>query len=95
MALHAHITGAPMRAPILDDVLTRFGNTSSNAPATPLRLSPANRAWIGDMIETLLAVLDHADGDPDLEDSDLDRCLAGEDGPKIAPAFDAKWRDAA
>lgn len=94
MAVHALTTGAATRAPILETVLTQFGACAAS-PATPLRLSAANRAWIGDMIETLIAVLDHAAGDPDLEDTDLDRCLAGEDGPLIAPAFEAQWRAAA
>lgn len=94
MASYALTTGAQTHAPILETVLTRFGSCAAN-PATPLYLSRASRAWIGDMIETLIAVLDHASGDPDLEDGDLDRCLAGEDGPPIAPAFDAQWRAAA
>lgn len=63
--------------------------------APPLTLARADRARIDDLIEGLIALLDQADGDPDLEDSDLDRCTAGEDGPKFAPAFDRLWRDAA
>jgi len=94
MASHALTTGALTRAPISANIMTQIG-AAGTVPRTPLVLSPANRAWIGDMIETLIAVLDHAAGDPDLEDSDLDRCLAGEDGPLIAPAFDAQWRAAA
>lgn len=94
MAVHALITGAPTRAPILDTVLARF-ESCTLSPATPLHLSSATREWLGDMVETLLAILDHADGDADLEDGDLDRCLAGEDGPPIAPGFDAQWRAAA
>jgi hypothetical protein len=94
MASRAHITGAPTRAPIFVNIMTQIG-AAGPSPATPLNLSPANRAWIGDMIETLIAILDHADGDTDMEHGDLDRCLAGEDGPPIAPAFDAQWRAAA
>lgn len=94
MAVHALTTGAPTRAPILDTVLTQIGACGAS-PATPLHLSSATREWLGDMVETLLAILDHADGDADLEDGDLDRCLAGEDGPPIVPAFDAQWRAAA
>lgn len=63
--------------------------------ATPTALTRAQRAQIGELIETLIALLDQDDGDPDMEDGDLDRCTAGEDGPKIAPAFDRLWRDAA
>ncbi len=63
--------------------------------APPLTLARADRARIDDLIEGLIALLDQADGDPDLEDSDLDRCTAGEDGPKISRAFDRLWRDAA
>lgn len=91
MAVHALITGAPTRAPILYTVLARFESCTS-LPATPLHLSSATRAWLGDMVETLLAILDHADGDAELEDGDPDRCLAGEDGPLLAPSFDAQWR---
>ena len=94
MASHALTTGAPRRAPILETVLTQF-EASAASPATPLVLPRATRAWIGDMIETLIAVLDHAGGDPELEDGDLDRCTAGEDGPARAPAFDQLWKDAA
>lgn len=79
MATHAYTTGAPKRAPILETVLARFG-ASTASPATPLKLSRANRAWIGDLIEVLLAVLDQADGDTDLEASDLDQCLADHHG---------------
>ena len=63
--------------------------------APPLPLARADRARIDDLIEGLIALLDQADGDPDLEDSDLDRCTAGEHGPNLAPAFDRLWRDAA
>lgn len=94
MATVALITGAPMRAPILPAMLARFEATAGT-PALPLKLSRADRAWIGDMIETLIAVLDHADGDPDMEAGDLDRCTAGEDGPVIDRAFDAQWSAAA
>ncbi|MBD8548971.1 hypothetical protein [Sphingomonas sp. CFBP 8760] len=94
MAVHALITGAPTRAPILDTVLTQIGACGA-FPATPLHLSSATREWLGDMVETLLAILDHADGDADLEDGDLDRCSAGEDGPKVDAAFDLLWKDAA
>ncbi len=94
MASRALTTGALTRAPIFANIMTQIG-AAGTVPGTPLALSPANRAWIGDMIETLIGVLDHAAGDSDLEDGDLDRCLAGEDGPPIAPAFDAQWRAAA
>ncbi len=94
MASRALTTGALTRAPIFANIMTQIG-AAGTVPGTPLALSPANRAWIDDMIETLIGVLDHAAGDPDLEDGDLDRCLAGEDGPPIAPAFDAQWRAAA
>lgn len=58
-------------------------------------LTRGDRARIGRLIERLIALLDHDDGDPDLEDGDLDRCTAGEDGPAIDPAFDRFWRNAA
>lgn len=61
----------------------------------PLALTRAKRVRIGELIEALITLLDQDDNDPDMEDSDLDRCTAGEDGPKIAPGFDRLWRDAA
>lgn len=94
MAVYTLTTGATTRAPILETVLTQIGACGA-FPATPLHLSSTTRAWLGDMVETLLAILDHADGDADLEDGDLDRCTAGEDGPKVDAAFNLLWRDAA
>ncbi|MET4595771.1 MULTISPECIES: hypothetical protein [unclassified Sphingomonas] len=32
------------------------------------------------IVERLIAMLDHADGDPNLEDGDADYCPAGDDG---------------
>lgn len=58
-------------------------------------LTRADRARIGGLIETLIALLDQDDGDPDMEDGDLDRCTAGEDGPKVDAGFDRLWRNAA
>ena len=71
MASRALTTGALTRAPIFANIMTQIG-AAGTVPGTPLALSPANRAWIGDMIETLIGVLDHAAGDSDLEDGDLD-----------------------
>jgi len=51
----------------------------------PINLSREQRAAIAREIETLIDLLDHADGDPDLEPED-DRCLAGDDG--CAPCYD-------
>lgn len=67
---------------------------AAQAGAT-LPLTRPDRARIGGLIETLIALLDHDDGDPDMEDGDLDRCTAGEDGPKVDAAFDHLWRNAA
>jgi hypothetical protein len=60
-----------------------------------LDLTRADQRRVGALIEALIALLDEAAGDPDLEDGDLDRCTAGEDGPRSDPAFDAGWRNAA
>lgn len=95
MAMHAHNRRAPVRALNLNNILTQFGADATTQPHMPLALSRADRVWIGDTIEQLIAILDLAAGDPDMEDGDLDRCTAGEDGPKHAPAFDQLWRDAA
>lgn len=43
----------------------------------------ANRAAIEDEIERLIALLDGADGDPDIEPED-DYCIAGDDGCGLA-----------
>lgn len=94
MAMQAPITGVFKRAPNLSMILTRIG-TAQNASAATLALSRSDRAWLGDVIETLIGVLDYADGDADWEHDDLDRCTAGEDGPAFAPAIDLLWRDAA
>lgn len=63
--------------------------------AASLDLTRAGRARVGNLIETLIALLDQAAGDPDLEDGDLDRCTAGEDGPIRDPRIDVLWRNAA
>ena len=94
MAMQAPITGAYKRAPNLDAVLTQIGATDTMS-AAPLDLSRSNRAWLSNLIETLINVLDHADGDADREHDDLDRCTAGEDGPTNAPEIDRLWKDAA
>lgn len=92
MAIHALTTGSAKRAPNLSAIMTQFGPISG---AAPLDLSRADRAWIGELIETLIAVLDHADGDADREHDDLDRCLAADDGPARDPQLDVLWSDAA
>lgn len=43
------------------------------------KLNRTHRAAIADQIETLIALLDVMDGDPDFEPED-DRCMAGDDG---------------
>jgi hypothetical protein len=94
MAMHAPITGAFQRAPKLSAMLTQIGAAAPTSGAT-LNLTQSDRAWLGELIETLIGVLDHADGDTDREPDDLDRCLAGEDGPARAPALDLLWSNAA
>ena len=94
MAMQAPITGAFKRAPNLSMILTQIG-AADNASAAPLALSRSNRAWLADLIDMLIAVLDHADGDADREHDDLDRCTAGEDGSATAPELDLLWKDAA
>ena len=76
MAVHAPITGARRRASILDTVLAQFEASNAASPGLPLKLSRTNRAWIGDVIETLIAILDHAGGDRNLEPDELDQCAA-------------------
>lgn len=51
----------------------------------PIILTREQRATIARQIETLIDLLDHADGDTDLEPEE-DRCLAGDDG--CAPVHD-------
>lgn len=69
-----------------------FALAKSAAPAT---LDRVDRIRIGNLIETLIGLLDQAAGDPDMEDGDLDRCTAGEDGPVSDPRIDTLWRNAA
>lgn len=54
-----------------------FALARSAAPAAPDRV---DGIWIGNLIEALIGLLDQAARDPDMEDGDLDRCTAGEDG---------------
>ena len=94
MATQPPIMGTFKRAPNLAEFLAHIGATDT-ASAAPLIISRSDRAWLGELIETLIRVLDHADGDADCEHDDLDRCTAGEDGPAIATALDLLWKDAA
>lgn len=94
MAVHAHNTGPLKHAPNLTKLLTQIGAVNT-ASVAPINLSRSDRAWLGELIETLICVLDHADGDADREHDDLDRCTAGEDGPATAPELDLLWKDAA
>ena len=94
MAMQAPITGAFKRAPNLTVLLAHIGATNT-ALAAPLIISQSDRAWLGNLIETLIGLLDHADGDADREHDDLDRCTAGEDGPATATELDLFWKDAA
>ncbi len=94
MAMKAPIIGALKRAPNLNTLLTKIG-AADTAYVAPLNLSRSDRAWLGELIETLIGVLDQADGDADREHDDLDRCTAGEDGPAASPELDLLWRDAA
>lgn len=94
MAMQAPITGAFQRAPKLSELLTQIGAAGPTSGAA-LKLTQSNRAWLGELIEALIGVLDYADGDDDHEHGDLDRCTAGEDGPAAAPQIDLLWRDAA
>lgn len=43
-------------------------------------ISTFERREVETIIESLIAMLDRADGDPDLEDGDVDYCPAGDDG---------------
>ena len=88
------MTAERRRAAVRELVLAAEPFAAEQASAA-LPLGRAVRARIGGLIEVLIALLDQAAGDPDMEDGDLDRCLAAEDGPPIAPALDRLWRDAA
>ncbi|RYF23326.1 MAG: hypothetical protein EOO77_02310 [Oxalobacteraceae bacterium] len=94
MAMQAPITGAIKRALNLTAALNEIG-TADCATTSPLKLSRCDRAWLGNLIDALIGVLDNADGDADREHDDLDRCLTGDDGPVQAPALDRLWRNAA
>ena len=72
-----------------------FRLAEEGALVATIPLTRGDRARIAGLIERLIALLDYDDGDPDLEDGDLDRCTAGEDGPTIDPALDRFWRNAA
>lgn len=55
-------------------------------------LDRTHRAAIADQIETLIAMQDAMDGDPDFELED-DRCMAGDDGcaPFVTPQGKRMW----
>lgn len=63
--------------------------------SAPIALDRVDRIRIGNLIEALIGLLDQAAGDPDMEDGDLDRCTAGEDGPVSDARLDTQWRNAA
>jgi hypothetical protein len=69
-----------------------FAVAKASAPAA---LDRIDRVRIGNLIEALIGLLDQAAGDPDMEDGDLDRCTAGEDGPVSDARLDTQWRNAA
>ena len=46
-------------------------------------ISTFERHEVETIVERLIAMLDRADGDPDLEDGDIDYCPAGDDGCAI------------
>lgn len=78
------------------DSLVREGEVFALAKSVaPAALDRVDRIRIGNLIEALIGLLDQAAGDPDMEDGDLDRCTAGEDGPVSDPRIDRLWRNAA
>ncbi len=79
MATHAPITGASFRAPNLLSALVPMLAGGGELAALAALSRPA-RTQVADLIETLIDMLDQADGDPDVEDDDDDRCLACDDG---------------
>ena len=46
-------------------------------------ISTVERREVETIVERLIAMLDRTDGDPDLEDGDVDYCPAGDDGCSI------------
>ncbi len=72
-----------------------FALAKSVAPAAPAALDRVDGIRIGNLIEALFGLLNQAAGDPDLEDGDLDRGTAGEDGPIAEARLDPLWQNAA
>ncbi|MEG3083571.1 hypothetical protein U1707_07955 [Sphingomonas sp. PB2P12] len=66
-----------------------FALAKSVAPAA---LDRVDGIRIGNLIEALFGLLNQAAGDPDLEDGDLDRGTAGEDGPIAEARLDPLGR---
>jgi hypothetical protein len=63
-------------------------------PTNQIALTPESRARIEQTIEALLAVLDEADGDPDLEDmGDYEPYLSGFTAPIRGVAGDDREHD--
>ncbi len=69
-----------------------FALAKSVAPAA---LDRVDGIRIGNLIEAWIGLLNQAAGDRDLEDGDLDRGTAGEDGPIAEARLDPLWQNAA
>lgn len=64
-------------------------------PVAPAGLDPVDGIRIRNLIEVLFGLLNQAAGDPDLEDGDLDRGMAGEDGLIADARLATLWQNAA
>ena len=69
-----------------------FALAESVAPAA---LDRVDGIRIGNLIEAWIGLLNQAAGDQDLEDGDLDRGTAGEDGPIAEARLDPLRQNAA
>lgn len=78
------------------DSLVREGEVFALAKSVaPAALNRVDGIRIGNLIEALFGLLNQAAGDPDLEDGDLDRGTAGEDGSIAEARLDPLWQNAA
>lgn len=78
------------------DSLVRQGEVFALAKSVaPAALDRVDGIRIGNLIKALFGLLNQAAGDPDLEDGDLDRSTADEDGPIADARIDILWQNAA
>jgi hypothetical protein len=65
--------------------------TADAARLRPISVSTSRRERVERVVELLLAALDLIDGDPDIEDGDVDTCEVAEDQGSAWRGFGYSW----